>query len=136
MKKDIIIPKVENVAIAIVKEEQVIGDPEWFVYLVNMMNKPMTNALVASKGYGHVAETGQKVKTSSLRHFYKEIEPKSFVKIEPIMPDVFGLNNEFWLSFFKDDLMHDKKYIFMAESVMEDNFVSVPLIEKPGVMIK
>ena len=47
MKKDIHIPKVTNVAIAIVKEKE-----DWFAYLINNNNFSLENTLISSKGYG------------------------------------------------------------------------------------
>ena len=35
-----------------------------------------------------------------------------------------------------DRVIFDKKYIFLAESIIEDNLVNVPLINKPGVLIR
>lgn len=32
--------------------------------------------------------------------------------------------------------MYDKKYVFVPESVKEENFTLVPLINKRGVMIR
>lgn len=136
MKKDIIIPKVEDVAIAIVPEETPAGEREWNVYLINQRKAQITGVLVTSRGYGHDHTTAKAVKSSTLRHFLDSLEPESFKKIEPIQEELFGLSNEFWLSFYEDKLMYDKKYIFMAESVKEENFIQIPLINKMGVMIK
>jgi hypothetical protein len=32
--------------------------------------------------------------------------------------------------------MHDKKYIFLPETIKEENYIMVPFINKKGVMIK
>jgi hypothetical protein len=71
-----------------------------------------------------------------LRHFLDEVQPNSFRKIEPIMEDLFGLNNEFWVSFWIGETMYDKKYIFLPETIQEGNHVNVPLMNKKGVFIK
>jgi hypothetical protein len=78
----------------------------------------------------------EKVKTSTLRHFLDVVEPHSFCKIEPIMEDVFGVNNEYWVSFYLNNIMYDKRYVFLAESINESNFTLVPEINRMGVMIK
>ncbi len=136
MKKDIVIPKVEDLAVVIAPEMNKIGGQEWFAYLVNLGDHRLDNILVSSRGYGVDHTTGQNFKTSSLSHFRDFIDPKSFLKIEPIMEEVFGLSNEYWVSFYKDELIYDKKYIFMAESIKEENFVSVPVLNLKGVMIQ
>jgi len=136
MRKDIDIPKVKDVAIAVVKELNAEKTEDVFnVYLINLKDTDLENVLVSSKGYGIHKTSGEQVKTSTLRHSLGTLKAKSFIKIEPIMPDVFGLSNEYWLSYFEGNKMHDKKYIFLPETIVEDNFVDVPLINKKGVFI-
>lgn len=136
MKKDIVIPKVEDVAITISPEENELGELEWSVYLVNMKDVPITGVLITSRGYVHNYATGKDVKSSTLRHFFEHVPAKSFQKVELIQEELFGLNNEYWLTFYIDKLIHEKKYVFMAESIKEDNFTLVPFLNKKGVMIQ
>lgn len=134
MKKDIPIPPVEDVAIAVVRDETEDGEIAWNVYLLNLKNAPLRNVLVASTGYGEL--NGEPRKTSTLRHFYDEIGAEDYAKIEPIMDFTFGLTNEYWVSFQLDDMMYDKRYLFLPETIQESNCIAVPLLEKKGVMIK
>lgn len=134
MKKDIKPPVVEDVAVAIVQEEGEDGILVWNSYLLNLKDVEIEGVIVSTKGYGR--KDKRDVKTSMLRHFLDTMGPKSFAKIEPIVDDLVGLSNEFWVSFYQDKVMHDKKYIFMAESLTEQNMIKVPLIEKRGVMIR
>ena len=134
MKKDIVLPKVEGVSMAVVREEDEDGAPAWYVYLLNRKEVPITNVLVSSRGYGHVRN--EQVKTSELRHFIEELGPRSYARIERIMEDVFALSNQYWLSFYVDDTIFDKKYIFLPESISEEHFTNVPLIGKRGVLIE
>ena len=134
MKKDIQPPVVEEIAVAVIQEENELNELEWNVYLINMKSEDIEGVLVTSKGYGMY--DGKEVKTSSLRHFLDVVKGKSYKKIEPIKENVFGLNNEYWLSFYLNKVMHDKKYIFLPETIQMDNFIMIPLINKPGVMIK
>jgi len=133
MIKDIHQPEVTDIAISIVQEETEEG-LGWFVYLLNLKSVSIEGVLVSSKGYGEVK--GEMVKTSMLRHFLGEIMPHSFRKIEPIIEDVFVLSNEFWLSFYIDKVMYDKKFIFLPETIHQDYFTNIPLLEKRGVMIR
>jgi hypothetical protein len=136
MKEHITIPKVENIAVAVVKELNEEKTAEVYnVYLLNLKKNLIRNTLVTSKGYGQNAMTGEGVKTSTLRHFLGDIDGNSFLKIEPIMEEVFGLNNEYWVSFFENNQLFDKKYIFLAESITDENMIMVPIINKRGVMI-
>ncbi len=134
MKKDIIPPVVEDIAVAVIKELNDLDETEWNVYLINLKQEKIEGVLITSKGYGIYND--EEVKTSTLRHFLDAIEPDSFKKIEPIVETVFGLNNEFWVSFFINSVMYDKKYIFLPETIKEENFTLIPSINKKGVMIK
>ncbi|MGZ4035529.1 MAG: hypothetical protein ACXVP4_11735 [Bacteroidia bacterium] len=134
MKKDIVPPTVENIGVAVIKEQNDLNETEWNVYLINFKKEKIEGVLVTSHGYGKLNE--EDVKTSTLRHFLDEVEPKSFVKFEPIIETLFGLNNEFWVSFYIDKVMYDKKYIFLPETIKEENFILIPYINKKGVMIK
>lgn len=134
MKKDIEFPSVSDVAVAIVAEKNDLNQDEWNVYLLNFKNQALEGVLVSSRGYGELNQ--EKRKTSELRHFLNVVERKSFAKIEPIVEDVFGLNNEYWVSFYLDQKMYDKKFIFLPETISPNNLINIPLINKKGVIIK
>ena len=134
MKKDIAPPVVEDIAVAVVQEENELAEKIWNVYLINLKKQDIEGVLSTSHGYG--LHNGEEVKTSTLRHFLDVVKAKSFSKIEPIDESVFGLNNEYWVSFFQDNVMYDKKYIFLPESVREDNLTMIPVLNKKGVMIR
>lgn len=133
MIKDIPELKVENIAIAIIREKNELDETVWNSYLINLKDEKIEGVLVTSTGYGELND--EKVKTSTLRHFLDEVEPHSYVKIEPIIEEVFGINNEYWLSFYLNKTMYDKRYVFLAESITEANFTTIPIMNKKGVMI-
>ncbi len=134
MLKDIPQLVVENIAVAVVKEPNDEGEMVWNVYIINLYNEKIEGVLVSSKGYGSFE--GRDVKTTVLRHLIGEIDPRDYAKIEPIMTDVFGLNNEYWVSFYLEKKMYDKKYIFLPESIKEEFFTLIPVLNKRGVMIR
>ena len=103
------------------------------LYLINTGPKVLTSVLISSKGYGE--KEGQLVKTSELRQFIESIDPGGYVKVEEIREELRTLNNEFWVSFSRDDYLFDKKYVFLSETLKTDNFVSIPHLDKPGVLI-
>ncbi|MEO1260115.1 MAG: hypothetical protein AAFZ15_15075 [Bacteroidota bacterium] len=136
MKKDIPQYKVADLAVAIVPRiDNGVQDEElWDVYVINFKSDPIENVLVNSKGYGEVE--GESMRTTTLRHFFNEIEAQSAVLLEPIHTNLFNIANEFWISFSYDGYMYDKKYVFVRGAISEDNFTNIPLLEKQGVMIK
>lgn len=129
MLKDIPNTKVENVAIAVIYEGE-----DWNVYLINLSETDLKKVLVSSKGY-ITHEDGSQTKTSELRHALGDVSAKSYAKVESIIENVFGLHNQYWVSFFVNEEMLDKKYIFLAETIKKENFVNIPIINKKGVMI-
>lgn len=133
MIKDIYHPEVTDIAMAVVREENE-GELGWYVYLLNLKNVAIEGVLVSSVGYGEVE--GENIRTSTLRHFLDVVAPQSFLKVEPIIENVFSLSNEYWLSFYIDNLMYDKKFIFLPETIHEENFTQIPLLGIKGVMIR
>jgi hypothetical protein len=134
MLKDIPKLVVENIIVAVVPEENEIGEQIWSVYLINLYDTKIEGVLVSSKGYG--SKNGEDVKTSTLRHFIGAIESNDYAKIELIIKDVFGLSNEYWISFYLGKDMYDKKYVFLPESITEENLTMIPVLSKKGVMIR
>ena len=134
MIKDITIPEVKNVTLAVARKKAIGESDEWFVYLINNNDHAIENTLVASKGYGE--KDGEPVKTSTLRHMIPLLENSAFALIEPIDESTFGLNNEYWLSYYIGREIFDKKFIFLPESIVESNFIKLPILNKPGVMIR
>lgn len=132
MIKDIVFPEVEDIIVAVIQEHE--GLDEYYVALINLKFVDIKNVLVVSNGYGIINE--KKVKTSTLRNFFDEVKKQDYIKIEPIQKEVFGLSNEYWVSFTLNGQMYDKQFIFLPETIIESNFVQIPIIEKKGVMIK
>lgn len=134
MKKDIPHNVVEGVAIAVALEEEQVQSRSWKVYVLNLKDVEIQNVLVSSKGYGTL--NGENVKTTIFRHFIGDLAAGKSAPVELIDEKLFAINNEFWLSFYVNGEIFDKKYIFLTESVTESNFIRIPIINKPGVMIK
>lgn len=134
MLKDLPQNKVEDVAIAVALESESPESKIWYVYLINLKNQEIENALITSRGYGH--KDGEEVKTSTLRHAFPKVAAHNFTLIEPIAEETFGLANEYWLSYYINGQIYDKKFIFLPESIVESNFIRLPILNKPGVMIR
>src|ERR1700744_2810497 len=98
MIKDLPDNTVKDIAIAVALEKESVESKIWYVYLINLKNEPIENVLITSKGYGE--KDGQQVKTSTLRHMFEVVDPQSFKLIEPIDEQTFGLNNEYFLSYY------------------------------------
>lgn len=135
MKKDLIIPVVENVFLAAVQEwSDDFMQKVWFAYLVNDSDFLLEGVMIVSKAFGTI--DGEMKKTSLLRHAFLEVEPVSVKKIEMIYKDVLVLNNEFMLTYFIDGTLYDKKFIFKANSITPDYVEEVPILFVDGVVVR
>lgn len=132
MKKDIEIPKVKGVTVAITKKTNELNEVEWQVMLINKNDFELENTLVVSKGYG--AKDGEEQKTSTLRHFLENVPAKDAVQIEIITPEVFHLTNEYWLSYYVGGRVYDKKFVFVAESINEENITHIKELDEKGIL--
>lgn len=135
MKKDIAFLPVEGIQVAIVKNTNELNQAEWHVVLLNRNQVPITNVFVTSKGYANgESGTQEEQRTSTLRHFFAEVPAGGHVVVEPIMPEVFHLNNEYWVSYFIDSQIYDKKFIFVPDSIVEANLMAITPLGLEGVL--
>ncbi len=131
LKNDIPDRKVRDIGIAIVPRKE---DELWDTYIINYKEVEISCLLINSKGYGEV--DGDMVKTTILRHYIENLPALSYVKIEPIQTELFKLTNEYWVSFYCDDYMYDKKFIFVRGSIDKSNFSHIEMLNEVGVMIR
>ena len=135
MKSDITIPEVENVFLAAVQEwSDDFMEKVWYAYLINDSDYQLSSVMVVSKAFGTL--NGEMKKTSLLRHAFLEVPAVNVVKIEMIEKSVLALNNEFMVTFFINEKLYDKKFIFKASSVNETNVEEVPILFVDGVIVK
>lgn len=132
MIKDIEFKKTEHILLAAVPEEAETKD--WKVILVNLSKEPIKDVLVSSVGFGVLEE--KKIKTSELRQHFDLVEAEATVAIELITEELKGISNQFWVSYWLDGTLHDKKYVFLGESILEENMINVPILAKKGVVLK
>jgi hypothetical protein len=134
MIKDLPENNVTDIAVAVALEGENAESKIFHVYLINLKKETIENVLVTSKGYGE--KNGEQVKTSTLRHMFPEVAAGGFKQIEMIDEQTFGLNNEYWVSYYIGKQIYDKKFIFLPESIIDSNFIKLPVVNKPGVMIR
>jgi len=130
MRKDIHMPKVSGVELAVIQENK--GLDSWKVYILNNNNFVIDNVLVSSKGYGMIDD--EKRRTSILRHLIGKVEARNYALVEPIDTSVFKLTNEYWVSYYANNQLFDKKFVFVEGSIREENLVDIELIGKRGVL--
>jgi len=129
--KDIDFPEIKGVSIAIV-HSRIDDNDHWMVTVINENKFPIQNLMVVSKGYGIVKEA--QVKTSILRRSFDALPANGTQQIEPIIEEVFVLNNEYWLSFYVKNKLFDKKYVFTTGSISKQFLVNIPILNEQGIL--
>lgn len=131
MRKDIEIPQVKNVHIVAVKEwDKEFTSQDWYIYVVNNREDQISTVLVLSRG------TSEDKKTSTLRHALGDLLPKTSAKVELITPEVLGFTNEYLVTFFADNILFERKFIFEPNSISEEKVTKIPVMEIEGILAK
>jgi hypothetical protein len=133
MLKDIEIPITKDVYLAAAKEDE--NDEQWKVFIVNEGQNLIKSVLINSTGMGKNSD-GEKIQTSTLRHFFEAVPAKSAQGIELIDPSVFHLSNEYWISFWINDKMYDRRFLFVPDSISDKNLEFVKLLNKNSVVTR
>lgn len=135
MKKDIIIPEVENVYIVAIKEwNEDFGENSWYAYLLNNSIEKLEMAMVVSNASGTI--NNEERKTGSFRHAFNEVLPESATKVELLENNVLQLNNHFMLTYFLNGKLYDKNFTFEANSIKDENTTELHKINRVGVFGK
>lgn len=131
MRKDIHVPKVENVEIAITLEKnQNDNTDEWCVYIINKKEVDLEMVVIVSQGFSDT-------KTTSLFRRKIDLLPaNSASKFEIMQPELFALDNRFQVTFFENNQLHDKTFIFQEGTIQEDFFRNIDVLNKKGVVCK
>ncbi|MBD3862937.1 MAG: hypothetical protein ACI9NI_000042 [Olleya marilimosa] len=131
MKKDIQIPVVENVYVAIVNEyNDIYKTQDWNAYIINDKAVDLDMVLIVTSGFS------EDKMTSIFRKKLDKLPKKSYAKIELMQEDLFALNNQFKVTFFEGNTMFDKTYTFRKNTINLKALQPIPLMEARGVLVK
>ncbi|WP_178986616.1 hypothetical protein [Winogradskyella helgolandensis] len=131
MKKDIRIPEVKDVHVAVVQEQHIeYKTLDWNAYIINNSDNDLETVLIVSRGYN------EKKLTPLMRHTIAKLPARSYAKIEYLQEKVLELNNEFKITFFEGNKMFDKTYLFRTNTINEKALQTVPLMQLKGVLVK
>lgn len=129
MKKDIKIPEIKGVYLAAVQSyNKDFRTYDWHAYLINENNFALETVLIVSKGYD------KKDTTSTMRHSLKILPAKSYAKVELLQPEILKLTNAFSISFFTEEGMLHKDFVFKKNSITENAVEDLPIMKEKGVL--
>lgn len=135
MKKDIIIPEVENVYVVAIKEwNEDFGENSWYAYLLNGTSEKLEMAMVVSNASGLL--NNEERKTGYFRHAFNEVVPETAIKIELLENNVLQLNNHFMLTYFLNGKLYDKNFTFEANTIKDENTTELQKINRMGILGK
>lgn len=131
MKKDLQIPLVSGVEIAIVYEyNELYKTDDWNVYIINNNNVDMEMIVIVSQGFSETK------KSTLLRKKLDNLPANSFAKVEFVQPELFVLNNRFQVSFFENNQLKDKTFLFEKNTIKEGGLRMISEIKKRGILAK
>ena len=131
MRKDIEIPEVKDVYIAVTCDyNKIFKTIDWNVYLINNSERSIEMVLIVSQGFDG------EIKTSIMRHKLEILPAKSGAKIELMQEEVLNLNNEFKLTYFLDNKLYDKTFMFEKGSIKESALREIKILNKKGIIVK
>ena len=129
LKKDIQIPEVSGVEMAMVYEyNDIYKTDDWNVYLINNKSVPLEMLVIVSQGFSETKTT------SLLRKKLAVLPANSFAKIEYIQPELFKLHNRFQVTFFEGNTLYEKTFLFKKNTVKENTLRVIDEIKKRGVL--
>ena len=129
MKKDIQIPEVTGVEMAMVHEyNDIYKTDDWNVYLINNKSVPLEMLVIVSQGFSETKTT------SLLRKKLAVLPANSIAKIEYIQPELFKLHNRFQVTFFEGNTLYEKTFLFKENTVKESTLRVIDEIKKRGVL--
>lgn len=129
MRKDIEIPIVKDVHVAMVFEwNDKFNTNEWNAYMLNEGADSLEFVFIVSKGFDG------EIKTAVMRHSMEALDAKSFQKIEFVQEEVLKLNNEFYITYYINGKLFEKRFLFPKGSVTEKNLTQISLLDKKGIL--
>jgi len=131
VKKDIHIPKVTDVYVAVVNEfNETYNTHDWNAYIINDKDVALDMVLIVTNGYSEAKMT------STFRKKIDTLPAKSYAKIELMQEDLFALNNQFKVTFFQGNQLFDKTYLFRKNTINKKALQAIPLMATKGVLVK
>lgn len=133
MRKDIDIPEVKNLSMAIVSQyNEDFQCEDWYAYLINTGEKNLDLVLIVSKGFNE--DIGKE--TSLMRHKIESLPAHSTAKVELLQEDLLEkMDNLFNVTYFCDSKMYDKQFEFKRATVNKESLNLIPEIGHPGFRI-
>ncbi len=129
MRKDIKIPEVTDIEIAVVYEyNDIYKTDDWNIYIINNKDIDVELVVIVSQGFNETKTT------SLLRKKLDKLPANTFAKVEFIQPELFKLHNRFHVTFFEGNTLHEKTFLFEQNTIKEGALRMIPALKKRGIL--
>jgi len=129
MKKDINFHIAEYVQVVAVQEWDLdFLAKNWNVYLINNASQVIETVLVVTRG------KSDDRKTATLRYNLGNMESQTAKKIEFILEEVLSFTNEYMVTYFSEDKLYEKRFVFDAHQISEKNTEAISVLDNKGVV--
>ena len=129
MRKDIKIPEVTDIEIAVVYEyNDIYKTDDWNIYIINNKDVDIELVVIVSQGFNETKTT------SLLRKKLDKLPANAFAKVEFIQPELFKLHNRFHVTFFEGNTLHEKTFLFEQNTIKEGALRMIPALKKRGIL--
>lgn len=131
MKKDIQIPTVTDVEMAVVYEyNDLYNSDDWNIYIINKKDVDLEMMIIVSQGFSETKTT------SLIRKKITLLPAHSFAKVELIQPELFALDNRFQISFFEGKTLFEKTFLFPKNTINQEALQPIKALNnKKGIVI-
>lgn len=134
MKKDFEIPSSEGIAIAIVPQKDADGKKIWSVGLLNERPETVFNVIINASGSGHIK--GKEKHTDKVRFLIDSLDTGAFHPFEVLLRDSTELTNTYWISFFSENNLCDRKIVVPPKYVMVQKKERIGKTKEVGVVAR
>ena len=135
MKKYIEGQEVKDVYVSAVLEQDEDQNNAWYIYFINDKTEKLEGIMITSSGY-LLTENGKETVSSTFRHKIGDVSPKTAMKIEMIDSQVFEIYNEYWVTFFHDNRLMERKFIFGPYTIDKSFLEAVPVLKNRGILVR
>lgn len=135
MLRDIKFPVGYDVALGIVPEKKGLPTEWWRVHLINLNREEKLEwILVSIRAEGTI--NAQPKRTGTLRYCIERLQPATYVQLDTITPPVKMLENEYFITYWKDNILYERKLVIPAGFLCCDMMVgSIPVMECSGIFV-
>ncbi len=129
MLKDIDFPVGRDVEVFAMEIDDKADGKWWKVFIINKGKKPLENVLISSVAYD---EFGRQ-KSQVFRYHIEVLGSGEYAPLDVLTPELQALLNEYFISYWQDGILYERRLTFPAHHFLKDNEVDIPIPGAKGI---